>query len=223
MMKKNTTVENLRARLLALAAEDKALQTQSHGRDDVRAAIVTRVEGMSHEWHGRVDLLASCLAAGHGAVGAFGPLFSPQRPNGGIDAVAVVGLLGVDTVVNALQARIADVVPEGPDRAARAARRAEIARERIEVQREEERLICASEAAGHPILRRPEADPAIVLELVGDAADTAAGDAPEPTPPHVIEEQQEAAVSAKRRAAAAERLAAASEPVPSQYMRRSRS
>jgi hypothetical protein len=200
---KKTPVEALRARLVALAAEDKALERQPFGRPDVVAAIASRAAYLAGEWRGRVDLALARLAAGQSAAEAVGLLLHPEK-SGAVDAVAVLGLVGVDAIVNALQARLSDIVPEGPDSEARAARRAEIAAEREQVAREEERLIRASERAGTPILRRPDAPPWVVLAVDGD---TVADDAPEPTPADVLEAQQQEALRAAGATAAAERLA----------------
>lgn len=90
---------------------------------------------------------------------------------------ALVGDAGAPLFVHLLRdqlySQVERLVAELPKAGAlddnqREARFAEIAERRLEVERQEEAVICAAEAEGHRIARRREADPRAVLEVVED-------------------------------------------------------
>lgn len=84
------------------------------------------------------------------------------------DGRAALGLIaavvGPDQMARRLVTLAMDVNPEpGIDGEYRAHKLAEIQSERVKLEREEEALIRQSETTGHPITRRPDADPATVM------------------------------------------------------------
>lgn len=89
--------------------------------------------------------------------------------------MALVGKAGAPLFVHLLRdqlyAQVERLVTELPEEGAlddvqREARFAEIAEQRLELERQEEAVIVAAEAAGYRIPRRREADPRAVLEIV---------------------------------------------------------
>lgn len=216
-------IDSVRAELAALQAEDKVLDRQRLSRDDVREAIRASVDHTAATWESRLGLMHRRIAGGTRAGEAIAQALDPETQRAApdtVNAVALFGLLGADRVAEALSAQIDEHVPAGPNAAARAARRVELAAEMLRLETLEEALIVASEATATPIARRPESRPQVVLAYLGpDAAEGAADDAPTtPTPAAEIEAQQERA----SKAAGAKRRAAATQSAESEYLKRRR-
>lgn len=72
--------------------------------------------------------------------------------------------LGQKAFEKIISASIEEFAPDGPDAAARAAKIAELKQQLHALEVEEENLVTASESTRYPVLRRPDADPAVVLK-----------------------------------------------------------
>lgn len=155
-MFKPQKLESVRARNAALKAERDALQNATPNVADVSASLTARL---------RADAEASDRAARSRLLAGEHEMLMVARPkpDGTIDLGPVLlRLFGADAIAAALLRHVADQTAT-PTAAERAARRAEIERELMSCELEEERQIEASEAAGTPVARRPDADVRAVL------------------------------------------------------------
>lgn len=166
-------VQALRVRIAALKDEQSSLTAQLRSPGEVAAHVKNCVATWERNAqatmrrtlvalaYGRANLMHADVIEGHSSAPSevdLGPL--------------MVAMIGADKVASVLLADLA-AVPEGLPSAERDARLKAIAAELFELEVEEERLICETEAEGAPIQRRGDARPEIVL---GER------DAPEPAP-----------------------------------------
>jgi hypothetical protein len=158
----------LRTRIAKLQAERADLQAQDLSQSDVRHVAAVAVEALAAQWTERCDLALRRMSTGWSPRTALELLLDPAGDRSP-DAVALAGLVGAGALSAALNERLPIAVLGGPSAAERAARLAAIAAELDEVEAREEQLITASEEAGTPIARRPDARCEIILALVEDA------------------------------------------------------
>ncbi len=151
-----TSLSTLRDKLAQLEQERHTLERALPARDEALDALTGELEREAERALGSLGGLATLRR------GKLAP--SIHR----LEARDAIGLLAAITGPEQMAQRLLGfAMHDHPDpgiaRDQRAARLAEIAHDRRQIEREEESLIRASERAGNPIQRRPEADPAVVL------------------------------------------------------------
>lgn len=172
-------IDALRARIRALEAERDELSHQRRSRSEVAALITARVE----EWGAvagkqlRRDLRQ--LAAGEYVHLLHAPANETAYGSASMGP-HLVGLLGRERVVQYLCQHLDDEVAEGLSANARAARVTEIGEKLFALEEQEEALIEESELGDTPVLRRADANPAVILGA-HDAAPN-----PAPRSPHYL-------------------------------------
>lgn len=157
-MATKASLAQLRARITELQAERAALRVSG----DNHAEVCAGIDAFCRTAAARGDQ-ALAYAVMSGTLGE--GLTVRPGPGGVIDlAPLLASVLGADGLAAALQRHV-QLMEDGPNAADRAARLAEIAAELDRIERDEERLISASEATGAPIARRADARAEIVLEV----------------------------------------------------------
>lgn len=160
-MKRPQDLAALRAARLPLLFERQTLLTGTRDRDQARTEVNAYCTSAAAEIVGR---LAYTVATGEGLADAFAVW---ARPDGRVDlGPLLAALLGPDKLAAALMP-FAGALPPSTDRAARAARLAEIATELDALEDAEEVEVCRLEALGLWPVRRGDARPSIVLKLRG--------------------------------------------------------
>jgi hypothetical protein len=161
-------ITDTRGRISALQAERAAVTAQTRSR----AECVTAIDALLDHWQRKGDAAlareAARLAAGQPA--EFLTVKGTAAVASGVGlapfaldlSALMVALLGRAAVRVAILDAI-ERVPEGLSADQRGARLREIEAELDELEDAEERLIESSEASNHPIARRPDARPEIVL------------------------------------------------------------
>jgi outer membrane murein-binding lipoprotein Lpp len=160
-------IQALRGQIKTLQFERTALENQRLSRSEVGDKVRGTVQRWETEAAEQNRLHLLWLAHDHGGVNL---LTAPTTDTGAAGVYAKLGpaavlLLGAEVVAERLLAGI-DEVPEGVDTDERLTRIAEIGAELDRLEAEEEALICAAEAEGIEVLRRPDARPEIVLAQV---------------------------------------------------------
>jgi hypothetical protein len=160
------SIESARLKITALQRERMALEQQKASRAEVRAKVAALVNGWEEAAVKRSGLQLLWMARdGHDS-----GLARADIGDAGYDGLyAVLGpllvsMLGAEHVTNCLLAGI-ESVPESLDKPARLARIAAINLELDRLEAEEEGLICAAEAQGLQVLRRPNARPEVILAV----------------------------------------------------------
>lgn len=155
-------IKTIRARIVALKHEAAELERIRFSRDELRARIDAYAKSLAADAEPWIRSHIGGAAFG----GPLGGVFHvPAAPGGGIDAGKLLAaVLGPKAIADALCARL-DAAPTSADAEARALRLVEIGRELDTLERDEERLVEASELTDDPIARRPDARPEIVLAL----------------------------------------------------------
>lgn len=157
----------------------------------------------------RVDLALVRLAAGQSPRATIAEMLGTR---GEVSHAVLVALVGVEKMCEMLQERLEAVVPAGSNAASRAACVLAIDAELDDLEGREEALIEASEEAGKPIPRRPDARMEIILGVI-DTPSESEPDEVLPMPDSVKEVLRERA---------RERVAENSQPVRSTYLQRTR-
>jgi hypothetical protein len=163
--KPHTEVEKIRGEIERTRDELEWLESSRVPRDELKARAAERIRAAAAEFDG--DLKLHQLAAPQGLRSALLTLTVPgnQVTVNEIDLAPVVGwLLGTDKLIDLVHARVdaLDYRP-GPPMGERPARLAELRTELRTLEEREEAMIVSAEAAGVPIPRRADADPAVVL------------------------------------------------------------
>jgi len=158
MATKPPTVTTIRAAIAALRADAASIENAEPNRAERVAGIEAHCRAAAAAGDQRI--------AHHIATDNPGEVFVLRcMPDGTVNAA---GLFAALTGPDKLAAELCRHIPEGPGglpAAERAERLAAIAAELFGAEVAEERLIEASEAAGVPIARRPDADPRAVLGM----------------------------------------------------------
>jgi hypothetical protein len=157
-------IQSIRTAIAALQAERSQLLTYKLSRAEVRAQIESRVSAWVETAREEAASNLRDMALGRGAHHLVAEVSEASRSFAATANLAplLAAFGGEKKVVAHLLADI-DTVPEGLDATAKAARMDAIAAELDALEREEEQLIEASEAAGEPIARRVDSRPEIVL------------------------------------------------------------
>lgn len=152
-------VAAIRTEISNTAASIAAIERVNANRVEARAkadAYVARSVAQGQE----LARLASRLAVKGDIAEAFRlPTRFDRVDLGPILALA----LGQKAFEKIIAASLAEFAPDGPDAAERARSIAELKQQLHALEVEEENLCTASEATRYPVLRRPDADPAVVL------------------------------------------------------------
>ncbi len=153
------TIATLRADIAALTAKRTTLIDGPRPRAESRADIDAQCRAWQEAGRSLYGYPVAMAAHGLSIRDALN-----VRPKGDdVDLGPVLAfVLGADVLAAALTPSL-ERFDEGPPAAHRAAKLAEIDRQMLELERAEEALIEASEAAGLPIARRGDADPRAVL------------------------------------------------------------
>lgn len=151
----------LRKHIAALTAEKSAIVASGRSRGEVHAGIdaFCRTAAAAGEQRLAHAITSDDLTQAF-VIRDPGPNLFPNV------APLLAALLGADRLCEALCNGLDDIVPAGMPAADRAERLAEISAELDKLERDEERLIVASEETAAPIARRADARPEIVLELL---------------------------------------------------------
>jgi hypothetical protein len=159
-MKQNTAQQISANRKLQSELREQISDLRARVRD--RAKVVALVEAALAAWsesaQRRMDLEILKAASGRPIT----PFVLPDRLNGIDLGAMLVGVVGAGVLRDSFMARIDAKMP-GMSEGERDQRAADLTAQLDALERDEERLICASEAAGAPIQRRPDARPEIVL------------------------------------------------------------
>lgn len=164
-------VSDIRGDIRSLLAERANLAKHRFNRQETAARIESMVSGFEIEGRTAMQFALRSIAVGNergdllhlpGTPGAHGIVSIPVGP-------LLVHMLGAGAVRNALLAEL-DAVPDLPPAAERAARINEIDAELDRLETAEEALIVESETTAHPIDRRADARPEIVLAVVESAS-----------------------------------------------------
>jgi hypothetical protein len=187
-------LDKLRAEIAALHSERRELEAMRRSRAEVRATVTAQIESWRAEGREAARRMLRDLANDSGHTRLHAQTQAPGYTAGHADlGPALSGLLGAEVVGAFLLADL-DTIPEGFDKPAREARLSEIAEELDKLEREEEAVICALEAEGESVMRRPDARPEIII---GEY---------DPPPPskgalaHIAQAEQNARILARSRA-----------------------
>lgn len=160
-MKRPQDLAGLRAAMGPVLAERQTLQAEARDQPQAQAEIGAYCTSAAAEIQGRLTYI---MSSGEGLPDA---LAVRARADGRIDlAPLLVALFGEATIAAAL-AKFANDLPASIDRAARAARLAEIAAELDALEDAEEVEVCRLEGLGLSPGRRGDARPSIVLRKRG--------------------------------------------------------
>lgn len=152
-------VEKVRNQLVPLAEETEQVAKAPATKAEREARVDAIIDYKAKSWEPTVGVLASPTGPNPATFDVSGVT------RDGLEAL--VCALWPDRVRELLLERAAKHLGERPTLTAeeRAAKLGELERRRIELEREEERLIRQAEAEGRDIPRRGDADPAVVLGL----------------------------------------------------------
>lgn len=153
------TVAQIRTQIERLKAEREPLAQVTCNQPEAKAAIESWAAECVAEGEARFRRAVERIGR-TGTVDARPFMVDPDRPTDLAPLLAAV--VGGPALAAALIAHLG-AVHDGLDSEGRARRLAEIDRALDAAEREEERLICESEAAGTPIRRRADVRPEIVL------------------------------------------------------------
>lgn len=158
-------IADLRETIKVRQSERIQLTEQVRSPSEVRACVAAMVARWQEEATKRLRYSMIRLAGGdknvdlgRAEVHEATPTRAPEAELGPL-LTLVLG----EAVVQERLCILLDAVPDSPDTPERLERLAAIVSELDELETEEERLICESEHAGEPILRRGDARPEIVL------------------------------------------------------------
>lgn len=155
--KKPADLASIRVDITCLTAERLALNADHRGENEARADVMRYTRAAVAELDQRLTYAV--------AVGDLSQAFTVRpSPNGTVDCGPLLAaVLGPDVLAAALERHV-QALP-AVDRAAVAARLAEITDQLAELEEAEELLICEAERAGMSAGRRADARPEIVLKL----------------------------------------------------------
>lgn len=160
-MNKLRNIPALRQRIADITTQRQTITDAPRSHAETRARI--------EAWCTAQSAAADARIAQHVISAAYGSpidevLTVRAAPGAGMVDLAPVlaSILGADVLASVLCRHLAQV-EDGPTAADRAATLADIDAQLLAAEIEEEKLIEASEAAGAPIGRRPDASPAVVL------------------------------------------------------------
>ncbi|MEZ5590150.1 MAG: hypothetical protein R3F53_05375 [Gammaproteobacteria bacterium] len=160
------TISTLREKIAALHAERDALPDQPLDIDSIRTQLAANIAGNRSffEQSFNTSQLFYPLAAGAILKLPTGPINGPERPQEALWSLAC--WVHGETLIDPLMTLVEQRLPKdaGISLNERNKRLKKIESELLRLEREEEKLICELEAAGDEIIRRADADPAIVLE-----------------------------------------------------------
>lgn len=158
-MSKAQTLEQWRQRIEALNAERAALRTAPRARVESEADLLARCKDWEARGAAGIGYGVSVLAFGH----KVDDLFRVRVENGMVDMGPVLAhLFGAEGLAAILSPSL-DRRGDGPTAAERATQIAEIERQLLAAEIEEERSVMAAEDAGVSVTRRADADPRAVL------------------------------------------------------------
>ena len=152
-------VEQLRTRIADLASRKAELE-QAANREEVTAQVRRLAEEYAADGH----LLLRVGAVQQLSLGRRPDLRARITPANLLDLL--VAFIGPERFAEVLLSHVEMPADDLPDAAGRAARMADIDKQMLALEIEEERQVLASEATANPIPRRPDARPAVVLGLI---------------------------------------------------------
>jgi hypothetical protein len=149
-------LDKIQAEIARVEAEAKATKDAALTHDETRGRLLSALQGAIH--NATPELKFREIQAGYGSGGGF--------HSQGFGLADLAWILGPEAIADAIMKRLKEGGPQpGLPSGARAGRLSELSAQRIRLLREEEIEILSLEAAGHVILRRMEADPAIAFSV----------------------------------------------------------
>lgn len=161
------TISTLREQITALHAERDALPDQPLDIDSIRTQLAANIAGNRKLFEQKFNTGQLFHPLPERAILKLptAPINGPEPPQEALWPLAC--WLHGDTLIDPLMGLVEQRLPKdaGISLSERTKRLKKIESELARLEREEEQLICELEAAGEEVIRRADADPAIVLEV----------------------------------------------------------